>query len=278
MIQRGAAEAAPLLMSGPGRPPPATAPQRPARPWRRRPGRGCDRSRPSGRPAPGPAHFGPSPLPARSACGVSKVRSHRFISARRCLRRRGRVDRRRTEEPVGPLFGELPRAGEYDRHLQVPHREPAQHVGQPGAATWLRPEEIRVVTLDHDRSPRTRPGVASGRPIFRPKARSRGWRATCALRRQPPDHQDAIVAGRECSAFGRHRPLANFQPYFSRRPAARPGGTRAPAPSRPGPAVAAFSVEVAPGPPRHRDPLAPAAGAPEMAAFGRRGRPSVSPT
>jgi len=57
------------------------------------------------------------------------------------------------QESVGPLLGERPRAGEGDRHLRVAHREPAEHVRQPGTTARRYPEEVRVVTLGHDRGP-----------------------------------------------------------------------------------------------------------------------------
>lgn len=61
------------------------------------------------------------------------------------------------EEAVRPLLGELSGTGEDDRDLGISHRQPGQHVGEPGAATRLSPKQVGLLSLDND----------GGAPLFR---------------------------------------------------------------------------------------------------------------
>lgn len=47
------------------------------------------------------------------------------------------------------LLGELSRTGEDDRDLGISHRQPGQHVGEPGAATRVGPKKVGVLSLDN---------------------------------------------------------------------------------------------------------------------------------
>jgi len=64
-----------------------------------------------------------------------------------------RVRKSGSEEPIGPLLGELPRIGEHDRDLGVPNLQPGEPVGDEGGRNVFELEQGGVPPLDHDRSP-----------------------------------------------------------------------------------------------------------------------------
>ena len=61
------------------------------------------------------------------------------------------VGHRSAQEAIGPLLGELARAGKDHRHLGVADSEPTEHVRQPRPTAGLSSKEVRVVTFDHNR-------------------------------------------------------------------------------------------------------------------------------
>jgi hypothetical protein len=73
------------------------------------------------------------------------------LISRHYLGRLGVISHRSAQEAIGPLLGELTRAGKDHWHLGVADSQPAQHVRQPGTAAGLGSEQVRVVRFDHNR-------------------------------------------------------------------------------------------------------------------------------
>src|SRR5487761_130173 len=91
-------------------------------------------------------------VPSWATCPVQK--SHRAwnrVHSRHNLGRPGVVSYRSSQEAIGPLLGELARAGKDHRHLGVADSQPTEHVRQPGTAARLSSKEIRVIPFDHYR-------------------------------------------------------------------------------------------------------------------------------
>ena len=93
------------------------------------------------------------------------------------------VSHRRSEEAIGPLLGEPARAGKDHWHLGVADSKPAEHVRQPRSTGRLSPEEIGVVTLDHNR----RPGYL-GQALRLKSQAAVGERGSQVLQRLPFDY------------------------------------------------------------------------------------------
>jgi hypothetical protein len=90
--------------------------------------------------------------------GRQRVPDHGTVELSAAVRKPGRdvpggpvaVPRGCPEEAVRPLLGELSGTGEDDRDLGISHRQPGQHVGEPGAPTRLSPKQAGVLPLDND--------------------------------------------------------------------------------------------------------------------------------
>jgi len=61
------------------------------------------------------------------------------------------ISYRGAQEAIGPLLGELARAGKDHRDLGVANRQPTQDVRQPGTTAGLGSEQVRVVPFDRNR-------------------------------------------------------------------------------------------------------------------------------
>ncbi len=83
----------------------------------------------------------------------SKITSHleQSLINRHDLGRLGVISYRGAQEAIGPLLGELARAGKDHWDLGVADGQPTQHVRQPGSTAGLSSKEVRVVTFDHNR-------------------------------------------------------------------------------------------------------------------------------
>ena len=89
--------------------------------------------------------------------GRQRVPDHGTVELSAAVRKPGRdvpggpvaVPRGCPEEAVRPLLGELSGTGEDDRDLGISHRQPCQHVGEPGAPTRLSPKQVGVLALDN---------------------------------------------------------------------------------------------------------------------------------
>ena len=65
-------------------------------------------------------------------------------------RQRIAITHGRAEKSVCPLLSEFSGASKDDWHLRIAHRQAAEHVSQPGAPARLGPEEVGIITFDHN--------------------------------------------------------------------------------------------------------------------------------